>query len=321
MPTLWDKKQHTIVNNESSEIIRMLYTCFDDFLDPSHREVNAPGGGFYPADLRADIDAMNEWVYHDVNNGVYKVGFATNQEAYDASIYPLFSSLDRLEKHLADPKWSSRGPYLFGEHITEADIRLFTTLIRFDVAYVPIFQCNIRDIRHGYPRLSRWLRNLYWDESDRTNGGVFKKTVYFGQCAVSYFSFSSPVEPSSLTLFSYLAEIYKYGYYKAKHRGLHQGTDVGWSVILPRGPVPDIEPLTDAEEQALIHGHRRSDGDVDGITAPLAGAALEDAANIKDPENKQRSRQAYSDENKRWEKAARRAEKEAGAANLHLAQS
>jgi glutathionyl-hydroquinone reductase len=137
VPTLWDKKLETIVNNESSEIIRMFYTAFDSFLDPKDREVNRPGGGFYPESLRAEIDTMNDFVYNQINNGVYKVGFANNQEAYDANIYPLFEGLDRIEKHLADP---AHQPYLFGEHITEADIRLYTTMIRFDVAYVPIFQ-------------------------------------------------------------------------------------------------------------------------------------------------------------------------------------
>ena len=189
VPTLWDKKQHTIVNNESSEIIRMFYTAFDSFLDPQYREVNRPGGGFYPEDLRGEIDAMNEWVYNTINNGVYKCGFATTQEAYDANVYPLFASLDRIEKHLGDP---AHQPYLFGENITEADIRLYTTMVRFDVAYVPIFQCNIRDIRHGYPRISRWLRNLYWDDSDRTNGGVFKKTTFFGMWHTTF-----PPKPSS----------------------------------------------------------------------------------------------------------------------------
>lgn len=178
VPTLWDKKLETIVNNESSEIIRMFYTAFDSFLDPQHREVNKPGGGFYPEQLRSDIDAMNEWVYDTINNGVYKCGFAGTQEAYDASLYPLFQSLNRLEEHLKD---TAHQPYLFGEHITEADIRLYTTMIRFDVAYYQIFNCNLRMIRHGYPRLYRWLRNLYWDESDKTNGGVFKKTSFFGE--------------------------------------------------------------------------------------------------------------------------------------------
>lgn len=161
----------------------MFYTAFDSFLDPQYREVNRPGGGFYPENLRSEIDAMNEWVYDTINNGVYKVGFSTTQEAYDANIYPLFSSLDRLEKHLEDP---AHQPYLFGAHITEADIRLYTTMIRFDVAYFSIFWCNLRMIRHDYPRLHRWLRNLYWDESDKTNGGVFKKTSFFGTCASAH---------------------------------------------------------------------------------------------------------------------------------------
>jgi glutathionyl-hydroquinone reductase len=103
VPVLWDKKLHTIVNNESSEIIRMLYSSFDSFLEPDLREVNKPNGGLLPDLYRKEIEEMNEWVYTTVNNGVYKVGFATTQEAYDANIYPLFNSLDRLEAHLADP--------------------------------------------------------------------------------------------------------------------------------------------------------------------------------------------------------------------------
>lgn len=225
VPVLWDKKTHTIVNNESSEIIRMLYDAFDEFLEPDQREVNKAEGGFYPGHLAKEIDAMNEWVYDTVNNGVYKCGFAMTQEAYDANVYPLFKSLDRLEEHLSNP---AHQPYLFGEHITEADIRLYTTLIRFDVAYYNIFNCNLKMIRHDYPRLSKWLRNLYWDESDRTNGGVFKKTTFF--------------------------EVYKYGYLRAKGRQMHGGSDLGWAVIIPRGPVPDIEPLTDEEEREIING-------------------------------------------------------------------
>ncbi|PWY93332.1 hypothetical protein BO94DRAFT_554837 [Aspergillus sclerotioniger CBS 115572] len=115
VPMLWDKKRATIVKNEKL------------------RDVNRPGGGFCPAHLRSKIDAMNEWVYHKINNGVYKTGFATAQEAYN-------------ENHLAQP---AHQPYLFGENITEADIRLFTTICRFDVAYYLIFRCNLRMIRHG----------------------------------------------------------------------------------------------------------------------------------------------------------------------------
>jgi glutathionyl-hydroquinone reductase len=176
VPCLWDKKAETIVNNESSEIIRMMYTAFDAFLPENMREENRPGGGFYPQNLRKDIDEMNAWVYSTVNNGVYKTGFATTQEAYESNLLPLFKSLDRLEEHLGQPGHS---PYLFGGNITEADVRLYTTLARFDVAYYNIFKCNLRMIRHDYPRLDKWLRTLFWDESALTNGGVFKKTTFF----------------------------------------------------------------------------------------------------------------------------------------------
>lgn len=119
---------------------------------------------------------MNSWVYDTVNNGVYKIGFATSQAAYNEHITKLFQSLDRLEAHLSEP---GHRPYLFGEHVTEADVRLYTTLIRFDVAYYALFKCNIKMIRMDYPRLHEWLRRLYWDEGLETAGGVFKKTTQF----------------------------------------------------------------------------------------------------------------------------------------------
>lgn len=161
------------MNNESSEIIRMLFTEFDDLVAPQFREENHPGGGYYPEHLRSQIDEMNEWVYHKINNGVYKTGFATTQKAYDENVYPLFEALDRVEQHMSQP---GHQPYLFGEYITEADIRLYTTLVRFDAAYHHVFKCNIKMIRHDYPHIHRWLRLLYWDESDKTKGGAFKKT-------------------------------------------------------------------------------------------------------------------------------------------------
>ena len=176
MPCLWDKKQETVVNNESSEIIRMFYTEFEEFVPVELREVSRPGGGFYPEHLRGQIDEMNAWVYETVNNGVYKTGFAATQEAYEANLYPLFANLDRLERHLGE---DGHGPYLFGEFITEADVRLYTTLIRFDVTYYGIFGCNLKMIRHDYPRLSRWLRNLYWDGGKTLRGEVWKNTVDF----------------------------------------------------------------------------------------------------------------------------------------------
>ncbi|EGD95440.1 glutathione S-transferase [Trichophyton tonsurans CBS 112818] len=157
VPTLYDKKTKQIVSNESSEIIRMFYHEFDSLLDDKYKSVD-----LLPAALEKDIDAANEWIYDTVNNGVYKCGFATTQEAYEKSITPLFSSLDRIEEHLAKT-YSPSTPYYFGKDITEVDIRLFTTIIRFDPVYVQHFKTNIRDIRSGYPAIHRWLRHLYWD--------------------------------------------------------------------------------------------------------------------------------------------------------------
>lgn len=166
------------MSNESSEIIRMFYSAFDEFLPDEEREATKGKAGLFPKHLRSEIEELNAWVYETVNNGVYKAGFATSQKAYEENVYPLFKSLDRLEEHLSQPNHS---PYLFGEHITDADIRLYTTLIRFDVGYYTLFKCNIKMIRHDYPRLHEWLRRLYWDESERTKGGAFKKTVRFDQ--------------------------------------------------------------------------------------------------------------------------------------------
>ncbi|KAL8639334.1 MAG: hypothetical protein Q9228_003626 [Teloschistes exilis] len=177
VPALWDRKRETIVNNESSEIIRMLYTAFDRFVDPPLRENAKP---LLPADKRAEIDVMNEWVYNKINNGVYKCGFATAQDAYDANIKSLFEGLDDVEAHLASTRLAtSPMPFLFGDHITEADIRLYTTIVRFDVAYHTLFKCNLKMVRHDYPKLHDWLRRIYWDTSAETNAGAFRKTTDF----------------------------------------------------------------------------------------------------------------------------------------------
>jgi putative glutathione S-transferase len=192
VPVLWDKKKgggplvhqeteaelicaETIVNNESSEIIRMLYDAFDEFIPEKSRELTKGKAGLFPEHARTEIEKMNDWVYNTVNNGVYKTGFASTQQAYEHNVFPLFKSLDRLEEHLSDSKHQ---PYLFGANITEADIRLFTTLIRFDVAYYPVFKCNLKMIRYDYPRLHQWLRTLYWDDSERTHG-AFKNYTRF----------------------------------------------------------------------------------------------------------------------------------------------
>lgn len=164
------------MNNESSEIMRMFSESFDQLL-PSHlQEVNKGAAALVPDHLRTEIDILNAWVYDTINNGVYKAGFASSQAAYSEHVTRLFQGLDRLEYHLSQ---SHHQPYLFGEHITEADIRLYTTLIRFDVAYYTLFKCNLKMIRIDYPRLHDWLRRLYWSKGPETGGGVFKDTTFF----------------------------------------------------------------------------------------------------------------------------------------------
>ncbi|KGE01124.1 glutathione S-transferase family protein [Rhizobium sp. YS-1r] len=146
VPILWDKQQQTIVSNESSEIIRMFNSAFD--------ALTGSTADFYPEDLRDEIDKLNALVYDTVNNGVYKAGFATAQDAYEQAVKRLFETLDILEKRLAGSR------YLSGDRLTEADWRLFTTLLRFDPVYVGHFKCNIRRIV-DYPNLSGYLRDLY----------------------------------------------------------------------------------------------------------------------------------------------------------------
>ena len=146
VPVLWDKKLHTIVSNESAEILRMLNSAFD--------EVGGNDLDFYPPALREEIDELNAFIYPNVNNGVYRAGFATTQEAYEEAVLALFEALDSLEARLKARR------YLTGSRITEADWRLFTTLLRFDQVYVMHFKCNKRRIV-DYPNLWGYLRDLY----------------------------------------------------------------------------------------------------------------------------------------------------------------
>ncbi len=150
VPVLWDRKEGTIVNNESAEIIRMFNSGFDHL----GGGIGNPALDLYPKALRAEIDAINERVYHDINNGVYKCGFATTQDAYEEAFDALFAALDEVEARLA------RQRYLAGNRITEADWRLFTTLVRFDPVYVGHFKCNRQRIA-DYPNLQNYLRELY----------------------------------------------------------------------------------------------------------------------------------------------------------------
>ena len=174
VPVLWDKQTKTIVSNESSEIIRMFNTAFDS--------VGAKVGDYYPPDLRSEIDSLNERIYTTVNNGVYRCGFATTQEAYEQAITPLFDTLDWLEDRLRAKR------YLTGDQITEADWRLFTTLIRFDVVYVGHFKCNIRRIA-DYPNLSEYLRDLYQQPG-------IAKTVNLEHIKKHYYESHETINPS-----------------------------------------------------------------------------------------------------------------------------
>ena len=176
VPVLWDKELSTIVNNESSEIIRMLNSAFDD--------VGAKPGNYYPEALRAEIDAINERVYETVNNGVYRAGFATTQESYEEAVVPLFETLSWLDEKL------SRKRYLTGDAITEADWRLFTTLVRFDPVYVGHFKCNLKRIA-DYPNLSAYLRDLY------QQGGI-AATVNMGHIKSHYYGSHNTINPSGI---------------------------------------------------------------------------------------------------------------------------
>ncbi len=146
VPVLWDKHKQKIVSNESADIIRMMNSGFN--------HISGDDQDFYPNALQLEIDELNFTIFNDLNNGVYKTGFARTQQAYDESVVKVFSTLDELEKRLATNK------YLLGETITEADWRLFPTLVRFDVAYFSAFKCNLKAIR-DYPNLSAYLKDLY----------------------------------------------------------------------------------------------------------------------------------------------------------------
>ncbi|KAI0754228.1 glutathione S-transferase [Daedaleopsis nitida] len=192
VPVLWDKKLETIVNNESSDIVRIFNTAFDELISSEKAAVD-----LYPVALRKNIDDVNELVFNTINCGVYKAGFATSQQAYESAVVQLFESLDRLEKILDGQD------YLVGSQLTEADVRLFVTIIRFDVAYHGAFKCNLRTIRDGYPAIHLWMRKFYW------NNPAFYETCNFDHIKTTYFS-SPKTNPNG---------------------------------VVPVGPIPNILPL------------------------------------------------------------------------------
>jgi glutathionyl-hydroquinone reductase len=172
VPVLWDKKRKTIVNNESPEIIRMLNSAFDAFTNV-HTD-------YYPQDLRAEIDRLNDLIYPNINNGVYRTGFATSQGAYEQAFRNVFDTLDEIEQMLSTKR------YLTGATITEADWRLFPTLIRFDAVYYAHFKCNWRHI-YEYPNLSGYVRDLYQQPgvAETVNLAQIKRHYYHSQKQVN----------------------------------------------------------------------------------------------------------------------------------------
>ncbi len=176
VPVLYDTKRDTIVSNESAEIIRMLNSAFDG--------AGARPGDHYPEPLRAEIDELNARIYATVNNGVYRAGFATTQEAYEEAVTALFATLDDLELRLA------ARAYLLGDRLTEADVRLFTTLVRFDPVYVGHFKCNVRRIA-DYPHLRAFLRRL-WEIP------AFRETTDFTHVKRHYYMSHPSLNPSGI---------------------------------------------------------------------------------------------------------------------------
>ena len=199
VPVLWDKKTNQIVNNESEDIMRMLNHAFDDYLPKGdeRRKLDT-----YPPKLRGKIDEVNSWMMPNLNNGVYKAGFANTQEDYETNCRIVFQTLDRLEKMAAESSTS----YMLGTtQPTEIDIKLYTTLVRFDTIYQQHFKLMVRSIRHGYPGLNRWLKNMYWNVS-----GI-KETTNFKHIKENYSKSHADINPKAIT---------------------------------PLGPEPEVEPWT-----------------------------------------------------------------------------
>ena len=176
VPVLWDKQTNTIVNNESAEIMRMFNTAFNN--------ITGNYDDYYPEHLQSEIDAMNDFVYPNINNGVYKVGFSTNQAVYEKEVTKLFAALDKLEEQLANQQ------FLVGNQLTEADIRLFTTLVRFDAVYFGHFKCNIKALV-DYPNLWDYTKRLY-------NHAGIAKTVDFDHIKQHYYGSHKTINPTGI---------------------------------------------------------------------------------------------------------------------------
>lgn len=184
VPVLWDKTLNTIVNNESHELLRDLQTCFNDLLPSDLAKVT-----LYPEKHRPAIDRIDKWMQSDLNTGVYKAGFAGGQEEYESNLPASFAAMNKLEKLAA----SNGGPYILGKEMTELDIRAYATLIRFDTVYVQHFKCNLGTLRHDYPVLNNWHKNLYHNHPE------FKVTTHFRHIKENYTKSHLDINPKMIT--------------------------------------------------------------------------------------------------------------------------
>lgn len=224
VPVLWDKKTNRMVNNESLEILRNFNTGWNSILPEDCQKID-----LYPEKLRKEIDEVGKWMQADLNTGVYKAGFAPDQATYDKNVVPIFRALNRLEEMLS----KNGGPYVLGSDLTELDLRLYPTLIRFDTVYVQHFKCNLGTIRHDYPLLNEWMKNLYW------NVPGFKETTDFRHIKENVSSpLSSPLNNADIN---------------RKYTKSH--ADINPKAITPMGPIPNIESGFEKDWSKLTAGN------------------------------------------------------------------
>ncbi|KAH7410055.1 glutathione S-transferase [Phaeosphaeria sp. MPI-PUGE-AT-0046c] len=185
VPLLWDKKTNRIVNNESAEILRWLPHAFDSLIEDEKIKTL----DLYPSDLRGMIDEISPWLTSLICSGVYKAGFVSTQEAYEQNVIPLFAALNKFEELVH----KNRGPYVLGEKMTELDVLAYATVVRFDTVYVQHFKTNLGMIRHDYPVLNNWLKNLHW------NVEGFKQSTDFKHIKENYTKSHSDINPHAIT--------------------------------------------------------------------------------------------------------------------------
>ncbi|KAH8433265.1 putative cell wall organization protein/glutathione transferase (Gto3) [Aspergillus melleus] len=206
VPMLWDKETETIVNNESAELLRWLPTAFDSILPPD------PAFNLYPKALTPEIDELSPWLQSDLNAGVYKAGFADSQDSYDRAVPVVFRALNKLEVLISQ----NGGPFILGQQLTELDLRAYATIIRFDAIYVQHFKCNLGIIRHDYPVIRNWLKNLYW------NVRGFRESTDFRHIKENYTKSHGDINPKAIT---------------------------------PMGPIPNVESGVEEDWSRLRVGH------------------------------------------------------------------